>query len=316
MSNNSPNNTSSKTKQTQLHEPVMVDEVLAYLKPQADRHYIDATFGRGGHAQELLTAKAKVIAFDIDQEAIKFAQTHFADELKKQQLTIINCNFSQLESAVSSLNLDQAEIAPIHGILFDFGTSHDQIKAPHRGFSFDHLNDPLDMRMNQELGVTAADLLHALSTKQLEKLFRNFGGESKSRQIAKAIERYQGKEKSNKIETVGQLVKIVGQIKQRHSHLHPATKVFQALRIAVNSELDAIKQALPQALEILSPQGVIVTIAFHQGEDVIVKTLFRDWLKKGRGEILTPKPLQPSETEKTKNPASRSAKLRVFRKKN
>jgi 16S rRNA (cytosine1402-N4)-methyltransferase len=308
------NNQSDLSAPTALHQPVMLEEVMQYLQPQADQCYIDATFGRGGHTREILKTKAQVIAFDIDQEAIAYAQSQFSEQITNSQLFAVHSRFAQLESEITKLRSGQAEIAPIHGVLFDFGTSQDQLKAPHRGFSFDHPDAPLDMRMDQALGVTAADLINALPTQQLEQLFKEYGGERNARKIVQAIESAKGKDRRQQISTVGQLVQIIEQVQQRHSHLHPATKVFQALRIAVNSELDEIQQALPQALKLLEPGGRLITIAFHQGEDAIAKHQFKQWAEEKKGNIITVKPLQPTLLEKQNNPSARSAKLRVFEK--
>lgn len=297
-----------------LHQPVMLNEVLEFLDVKPKHWYIDATFGRGGHTQAILDKQGNVLAIDQDQEAIKYAQQQFEKFINEERLIVVQQNFSQLTQAVSLLPAGQAETAPITGILFDFGTSLDQIRAPSRGFSFDRHEDPLDMRMNQELGVTAADLLTVLSKKQLADMFKELGGESQANKIASAIDRHRGKDRSQRITTVGELLKIIDQVKERRSHLHPATKVFQALRIAVNSELDSIKQALPQALDVLVSGGAVVTIAFHQGEDSIVKHLFKEWEQEGKGEILSKKPLQPSAAETSNNPSARSAKLRAFKK--
>lgn len=300
-----------------LHQPVMLAEVINCFNVQPDNYYLDATFGRGGHSREIIKQGGKVVAFDQDLEAIAFAQQEFAKEIKSDQLTIIHANFDQLEAKISTLPLGQAETAIFTGILFDFGTSQDQIRAPQRGFSFDHLEAPLDMRMNQELSVTAGDLLTILSKKQLENIFIELGGENRTvaQKVAKAIDNYRKPDRSKKIETVGQLVEMIEKYQQRHSRLHPATKIFQALRIAVNSELECIKTALPQALKLLKNKGRVVTIAFHQGEDVIVKHQFSDWEREGLGKKLFDKPLKPSIEEVNKNPSARSAKLRAFEKK-
>jgi len=300
-----------------FHQPVMLLEVLSYLNIQPDNFYLDATFGRGGHTREIINQGGKVVAFDQDLEAVTFAQQEFTNEIKSGQLTIIHANFDELEAKISTLPLGQTETAIFTGILFDFGTSQDQIRAPQRGFSFDHLQAPLDMRMNQEFSVTAADLLTILSKKQLESIFIELGGENRTvaQKVAKAIDNYRKPDRSRRIETVEQLVQIIERYQQRHSRLHPATKIFQALRIAVNSELECIKTALPQALKLLKSKGRIITIAFHQGEDVIVKHQFSDWEREGLGKKLFDKPLKASIEEVNKNPSARSAKLRAFEKK-
>ena len=295
----------------------MLKEAIKALNITPKKWYLDATFGRGGHTREILNADGRVIAFDQDLEAIDYGKKEFTQEIEEKRLVLIHSNFDQLKNQVSQLRLDdQAETATISGVLFDFGTSQDQIRAPHRGFSFDHPDAPLDMRMNQELGVTASDLLSILSKKQLESLFAEFGGETKSNssKIASAIDKYRKPDRSKRFETVRELRDLIEKIVHRHSHLHPATKVFQALRIAVNSELDCIKEALPQALESLEAGGRIVTIAFHQGEDSIAKHTLNEWEENNLGINIFNKPLKPSETEVSNNPSARSAKLRAFEK--
>jgi 16S rRNA (cytosine1402-N4)-methyltransferase len=203
----------------------------------------------------------------------------------------------------------------IHGILFDFGTTTQQLMAADRGLSFEHEEATLDMRLDDRLGVKAADLLKLLSVKQLTQVFSDLGGEEYAHRIARAIVELRKKD-PNQLETVGSLLRIVERSKPRKSgHLHPATKVFQALRIAVNDELDNIQRALPQALDAVVPGGRIVTIAFHEGEDRLVKQAFALWEEEGKGVRITKKPLQPTEGETQRNPRSRSAKLRVFERK-
>ncbi len=307
----------SKTKQNQptaLHQPVMLKEALEYLNVQPQHWYIDATFGRGGHTQAILNQDAYVIAFDIDHEAIAYGKKQFESVIDQEKLILVQANFAKLESEVSQLINQHSALTAISGCLFDFGTSQDQIKAPHRGFSFEQPEAALDMRMDQNLGVTAADLLTVLSVKQLTQLFKEYGGEEQAKKIAQAIGKFRGPDRQNKISTVGQLVKIIEQVKKRHSHLHPATKVFQALRIAVNNELTNIENALPQALSLVEHHGRIVTIAFHQGEDRIAKQQFKDWEEQIMGQVLTKKPLTPTKKELNKNPSARSAKLRAFEK--
>lgn len=299
-----------------LHQPVMLAEALDLLQVKSDCWYIDATFGRGGHTQAILDNGGTVIAFDMDKAAIKFGKRQFAQSIASRKLFLVEANFTQLKTELNQLQQEFPQTLSISGILFDFGTTQDQLKSPDRGFSFNEPESKLDMRMNLNLGVTATDLLTVLSVKQLTRLFKDYGGEVQAKKIAQAIERYRGKDRSRFITTVGQLVKIIEQVKSRYSHLHPATKVFQALRIAVNDELGNIQTALPLALDQVKEQGRLVTIAFHQGEDRIVKHQFKDWQQQEKGQILTDKPLTPTETEVTRNPASRSAKLRAFLKDN
>ncbi|MBD3250573.1 MAG: 16S rRNA (cytosine(1402)-N(4))-methyltransferase RsmH [Candidatus Pacebacteria bacterium] len=305
------------TNPTKLHQPVLLEQAIAGLKIRPDLTYIDATFGRGGHTQALLNRGVDLIAFDFDQQAIIYGQQVFEQEITTGQLILINQNFNQLKTEIEKLRQDGKLDKPIGGILFDFGTTQDQLKSKDRGFSFDIADSQLDMRMDQNLGLKASDLLNVLSVKQLIQLFTQFGGESPglAKRIARLIDRYRGPNRENRIETAGQLVDIVKKVKTRRSRLHPATKIFQALRIAVNDELGNIEQALPQGLELLTQTGRLVTIAFHEGEDRLAKHQLKNWQQQGQGQVLTDKPIRPDEDETDLNPAARSAKLRIFEKK-
>ncbi len=295
-----------------LHQPVMVEEAVSALKIKPNQWYIDATFGRGGHTQAMLEKKALVIAFDFDQEAIDYGRKQFEQEIEDKKLILVRENFANLKQAVTDLKLQNQRIGAIKGILFDFGTTQDQLKSQTRGFSFDQPESELDMRMDQRLGVKASDLLTVMPVKQLTEVFKNFGGEHQAKAIAKAIDRYRGPERSKKIETAGELVKIIEQVKHRRGKLHPATKVFQALRIAVNDELNNIEQGLDQSLKVLNPPARIVTIAFHAGEDRIAKHRFKSWQEQEKGSMLYKKPKTAAPAEVEENPAARSAKFRVF----
>jgi 16S rRNA (cytosine1402-N4)-methyltransferase len=281
----------------------MVEEVLTSLEIKADGWYIDATFGRGGHTRKMLEAGARVIAFD--HSAVEYGQEQFKQEIEAGKLILIRDNFNKLTQQFENKNLSYN----IFGILFDFGTSVDQLKDEQRGFSFES-DAELDMRMDDRLGVKAKDLLAILPAKQLEDLFRDDGGEEEARAIAQAIVKQRTKQP---ITTTRQLTELIEKTKRRKiGHLNPVTKVFQALRIAVNSELESIQEAVPQAFQLLQSQGRLVTISFHEGEDRIIKTLFRKWEEQQKGKQLYKKPLQPSESEISRNPRSRSAKLRTF----
>jgi len=296
-----------------LHQSVLLQEAVNYLNVETDQYYVDATFGRGGHTQEILKKGGKVIALDCDREAIEYGQKTFANEIKQGKLILIRENFDKLEQVINELkNKDQ--VKEIKGILFDFGTSVDQLKSEARGFSFDTPESELDMRMDDRLGVKAKDLLAVLSEKQLAELFKEYGGEYQAKAIAKAIDRTKKSGDLTKLATVGGLVDLITKVKRGHrGHLHPATKVFQALRIAVNDELSSINKAMPQTLAIIKT-GRIVTIAFHEGEDRIIKNLFKDWAQTNLGTIITHKAIKPDEEELNKNPRARSAKLRAFEK--
>ena len=289
------------------HITVMLTDAVEALQIKSGQWYIDGTFGRGGHTQEILNAGGNVIAFDFDKQAIEYGQEKFADEIKNGQLILIRENFSHLADTVLTFK-EKHSISKISGILFDFGTSTEQLTSKERGFSFEG-DGPLDMRMDQRLGVQAKDLLAIIPEKQLAELFSVMGGERDAKRIARAI-----KKSPEPITTIEQLRKVILQNKhvKKNQKIHPATKVFQALRIAVNTELDNIIEMIPQALNLLENNGRIVTIAFHEGEDRIIKHTFKNWESRNLGYLTTKKPLSPSDAEQEKNPRSRSAKMRVF----
>lgn len=302
-------------KNSQEHQAVLVKEVIEALDPQKDHYYIDATFGRGGHSREILKRGAKVIAFDFDQQSIERAKELFSKEIDSQQLILLRENFNKMKSSLS--NLKKSLNLEISGILFDFGTSTDQLMSKDRGFSFEAHDEILDMRMDDRLGVKACDLLKLLDEKQLGKMLFEYGGENDARAIAKKVVALRKKD-PNSLDKVGTLVDIIEEVKGRgqRQKLHAATKTFQALRIIVNDELTNIEEALPMALEILRESKAIdkkiVSIAFHEGEDRLVKTFFKDIEAKNLGKIINKKPIQASEQEIIENPRSRSAKLRVL----
>lgn len=285
----------------------MMTEVLAAFAPKPGQWFIDATFGQGGHSRALMEKGVNILGFDHDHQAIDQANEIFADQVKSGQLILIRENFLHLKKAIA--NHPEASKLEFSGILFDFGTSSNQLMDQVRGFSFTG-EGPLDMRMDNRLGVRAADLLGALSEKQLEVMFSEYGGEEKARSIAKAIVRQRA---SAPITTTSQLVDLIKKIKRQQGTLHPATKVFQALRIAVNLELDNIALGLPQALEVVK-NGVIITLAFHEGEDRLAKHFFVASGKQGKGDLSA---LQtPSAEELKENPRARSTKMRVFKTRN
>jgi 16S rRNA (cytosine1402-N4)-methyltransferase len=295
------------------HIPVMLDKTIEILDIKPDKWYIDTTFGQGGHSAEILSKKGLVVAFDYDQNNIESAQQHFSQEIENERLILIRENFDQLKNIINQLQAEST-IAQIYGILFDFGTTSEQLMSEERGLSFQGKNDELDMRLDERLGVKARDLLAIMDHKQLQKIFEVFGGETEAKSIAKEIT----KRRKNKqfITTVQQLQDLITQTKHHSSpNIHPATKVFQALRIAVNDELGSIERALPQALELIEPDGKIVTIAFHEGEDRIIKSYFREWEKRDLGIQGSKKVIKPTDQEVSRNQKSRSAKLRSFRKK-
>jgi 16S rRNA (cytosine1402-N4)-methyltransferase len=293
------------------HITVLLKEAVEALKVKREGWYVDATVGAGGHTREILAAGGKVVGLDFDRTTIEQAQVKFATEIKNGQVILLRENFDALNRLIGELKAAK-KLDAVNGVLFDFGTTTNQLMDPERGLSFDSEAAELDMRLDDRLGVKAADLLKLLSVKQLTQVFQDLGGEEYARPIAKAIVELR-QVNPHQLETVGALVTLISRHKPRKiSHLNPATKVFQALRIAVNDELDNITRALPQALDCVVPGGRIVTIAFHEGEDRIVKQAFTAWEEQGRGKKITKKPLVPGAEELESNPRSRSAKMRVF----
>ena len=298
----------SPPPEPRVHEPVLREEVLRLLSPRPGGVVIDATLGAGGHAREILKrigARGRLIGIDQDHEALERAKEY----LKAfPQAEIIHKNFFQMEEILSSLNLKAVD-----AVLLDVGLSTEQLEEARRGFSF--LKDgPLDMRMDLEGPVRARDLINDLSQGELEKIFRNYGEERFAGRIARAIVRQR---ESRPVGTTAELVEIIQKAVPRRFHfgkLHPATRVFQALRIAVNRELEALGSALPQALQVLGPGGRLAVISFHSLEDRIVKHKFREWAGAQQVKILTPKPMGPTAEEIERNPRSRSAKLRAIEK--
>lgn len=284
-------------------------DAIRELKLSSGEWCIDATFGAGGHSALLLKNGVKVLAFDFDQLAIDQGQAHFKKEIKAGNLILVRENFNQLRAVVNQL-IEQKKIDQISGVLFDFGTSTDQLMDSDRGFSFDGEGE-LDMRLDDRLGVTAADLLAVLSLNDLIYVLKVFGGEREAKGIANAVIRQR---KESPIKTTKQLSDLVSRVKREKTKLHPATKVFQALRIIVNDEIANIELGLPQAIELVKKGGRVVTIAFHEGEDRAAKKLFKQMQDEKQGQLIYKKPLLPSELEIKSNPRARSAKMRVFEK--
>jgi 16S rRNA (cytosine1402-N4)-methyltransferase len=296
------------------HQAVLVQEVIAALNPQKDCYYIDATFGQGGHSRAILDQGAKVIAFDFDETAIARAKELFSKEINNQQLIVLRENFNKMDESLS--NLKKSLDLEISGILFDLGTSSDQLMSKDRGFSFEAREEVLDMRMDKRLGVKACDLLKLLDEKQLAKMLFEYGGESDARAIAKKVVAARKKE-PNSLDKVATLVDLITAVKgpKLKGKIHPATKTFQALRIVVNDELNNLQATLPKALKILQESKArdkrLVCIAFHEGEDRLVKTFFKQIEVNNLGKLLNKKAIRPSLEEVENNPRSRSAKLRA-----
>src|SRR3989344_8562776 len=304
-----------------FHTPVLLTEVLELLDVQTGKKYIDATLGGGGHAEQIVGAGGVLLGIDRDPEALMASKKRLesaypvsSNDANKARgntafrpFKLVQGNFEKITEIAHNSGFTQ-----VSGILFDLGASTHQLLSPTRGFSF-QFDAPLDMRMDPNLGVTARDLINALGKKELYDLFTNLAQEERARAIAARIvsTRIQ-----KPLETTKELATLVESVYGgRRGRLHPATKVFQALRIAVNDEAYALKSALPQAVELLAPKGRLVIISFHEGEDRIVKNFFKTLSESGELNLLTKKPIQPQTKEVTNNPNARSAKLRVAEKK-
>lgn len=290
------------------HIPVLLKETINGLAIKKGEKYIDATVGGGGHTREILKRGGIVLGIDTDPEALEYIEENFKFQISNFKLKLAHGNFAHLEEI--ALKNGFAQVA---GILFDLGVSSHQLETEDRGFSF-NTNAALDMRMDPNLQVTAADLVNGLNEGELYELFNKYGEEHHSRAIAHAIIRARA---IRQIRTCNELAEIVVKARGgrgRFDRTHPATRVFQALRIAVNDELNNLKEALPQAVGLLEKGGRLVVLSFHSLEDRIVKFFFKEKAKKEILRILTKKPIRPNEEEIRANPRSRSAKLRIAEK--
>jgi 16S rRNA (cytosine1402-N4)-methyltransferase len=300
------------------HKPVLLNEVLEFLRVEKEEKYLDATVGGGGHSEAILKAGGIVLGIDQDPEAVFYARKRLnqicpAPKREKQTFRgpssvfswkIVQGNFAFLKAITKKHRFEN-----IAGVLFDLGMASFQLASAHRGFSF-QVDGPLDMRLDPNLKVTAADLVNVLSEGELNELFKKMADEQLAGPIAHALVRARHLKPITRTSQLADLVAEVYRKRRRFKKIHPATKVFQALRIAVNSEFENLKKGLPAAIKVLKPGGRIVIISFHSGEDRLVKNFFREQAKKDKLKILTKKPIRPTLVEIRANPLSRSARLR------
>jgi 16S rRNA (cytosine1402-N4)-methyltransferase len=295
---------------SERHVPVLLQDAIRYLNVRAGGTYVDATLGLGGHATAVvreLGGAGHFIGFDRDPDALELARGRFqalGEELGEQmpQWALHGEPFSDMSRYIAEGSLD--------GLLADFGVSSMQLDSAHRGFSF-QADGPLDMRMDPRRGTTAEQVVNQADEKVLADLIYEFGEERRSRRFARAIVR------ARPIKTTAQLAKVLSAAapamkseRGRH-HLHPATRIFQALRIYVNAELNEIQALLQAAPRLLKPGGRLVVISFHSLEDRLAKDALREGARQGIFEVLTRKPATASEEETDRNPRARSAKLRA-----
>lgn len=290
------------------HTPVLLAEVIAALAPRPGGRYLDATVGGGGHALAVLQAAQPggvLLGIDADPAALAATAERLAEAGLSQQAVLRHGSFADLAALAA-----EAGFTAVDGILFDLGVSSYQLDTPERGFSF-AADGPLDMRLDPTQGPTAADLVNRLSERELAGIIFQYGEEHAARRIARAIVE---RRRSQPFQSTADLAAVVARaVGGRHGRIHPATRTFQALRIAVNHELDRLAAALPQAVALLALGGKLAVISFHSLEDRIVKQFLR---AEAAGEaprlaIITKKPVVASDTEVAANPRARSAKLRV-----
>jgi 16S rRNA (cytosine1402-N4)-methyltransferase len=303
------------------HEPVLYQEIIHALRPHRSGKYVDGTVGAGGHAWGILQASADdghLLGLDVDPQALALAGERLAQF--GERATLVQASYTGLETQLAALGW-----GAVDGILLDLGASSMQFDTPERGFSF-QAEGPLDMRFSPENPVTAADLVNDLPENELADLIYHYGEERRSRQIARALVA------ARPLQTTTQLAEVIARAAGKRSkgdNIHPATRTFQALRIAVNEELRAIEAVLPQAVAALAPGGRLAVIAFHSLEDRIVKQYFRRESQdcicppeqpvctcghKAQIEIITRRPIGPTAAEAQANPRARSARLRVAEK--
>lgn len=298
-----------------MHIAVLYDEIMQWLQPRPGGRYVDGTLGGAGHSAGLLAASSpsgRLLGLDADAAAIARGREALASY--GERAVLVPSSFVHLKSLAQ-----QHGFFPAEGVLLDLGLSSFQLADPARGFSFQE-DGPLDMRFDTSQGAPAAELVNELPEAELADLFWRYGEERFSRRIARAIVA------RRPVTTTRELAQLVERAVGRRERIHPATRIFQALRIAVNRELEALELVLPQALEVLAPGGRLAVISFHSGEDRIVKQFLAREAKdcicppelpacvcdhRATVRILTRKPVMPGPEEQERNPRSRSARLRV-----
>jgi 16S rRNA (cytosine1402-N4)-methyltransferase len=306
------------------HTTVLLKETVDGLQVKPDGIYVDCTLGGAGHSEYLLSQlseKGRLIAFDQDEMAL----THAKEKLSnyEDRVTFVKSNFRYIKEELNRLGINQVD-----GVIYDLGVSSPQLDLPERGFSYQH-DAPLDMRMDLDKELTAYDIVNHWPFEELVRIFSKYGEERFSKQIARKIE--QSRERKP-IETTGELVELIKEgipAPARRKGGHPAKRVFQAIRIAVNDELGAFEESLKKAIELLKPGGRISVITFHSLEDRICKTIFKEYSQapdlppglpiipqefKPVLKLVTRKPILPSDEELEQNNRARSAKLRIAEK--
>lgn len=299
------------------HISVLLNETIEALNINPSGIYVDGTVGGAGHSSEIAKrlTNGRLICLDQDPDAVKIA----TERLEGLPATVIQTNFSNMDKALESLNINKVD-----GLLLDLGVSSYQLDTAERGFSY-HKDAPLDMRMSKS-GISAEDIVNEFSENELSDIFFRFGEEKFSRKIAAEIVKVRSSERISSTLQLAEIISNAVPAKAKRNG-HPARKCFQAIRIAVNGELERLNEALDKAFDLLNKDGVLAVITFHSLEDRMVKQRFKDFTtgctcppdfpvcvcgKTPKGRLLTRKPIEPSESELEINPRSRSAKLRVI----
>ncbi|MDW0109318.1 16S rRNA (cytosine(1402)-N(4))-methyltransferase RsmH [Sporosarcina aquimarina] len=307
------------------HTTVLLNEAVEGLSIKPDGIYVDCTLGGAGHSMEIakrLKGNGRLICFDQDMTAIEAAKETLADYLEK--VTFIHANFSQIKKELNDIGIESVD-----GILYDLGVSSPQLDTPERGFSYNH-DAPLDMRMDTSAPLTAFEVVNEWSYQELLRIFFRYGEEKFSKSIARRIEEARAEKPIQTTAELAELIKTGIPAAARRTGGHPAKRVFQAIRIAVNDELGAAETSLTDAIELLNPQGRISVITFHSLEDRLCKTIFKEAsslpelppnlpvIPEGldvKLKLITRKPILPSEEEIEVNKRARSAKLRIAERK-
>lgn len=288
------------------HKPVLLEEIIEHLKVNKDKKYIDATLGDGGHTIEILKRGGIVLGIDVDRKSLERATKRIKELGLDKNFLGVNGNFKDIEEIAKKNNFEN-----VNGILYDLGYSSYQVDESDLGISFQK-DTLLDMRMDNSLGVTASDLVNMLSEKQLASLLREYSDERLSSRFARAIVNARS---LKRIQTTKELVDIIvnaSPLGYERGRIHPATRTFQALRIAVNDEMNNLQYSLPRAARLLLPGGVIAIISFHSKEDRLVKSFGQK--AQPTLTMVTKKPIEPQACEIKNNVRARSAKLRVYTK--
>lgn len=310
-----------KTAEHFFHKPVMLREVIDSLRCRSGYAYVDGTLGGGGHACGILKETdpdGVLVGIDVDEDALIESRKRLA--VFGDRAVLVRDNFANIKRILTELHIEK-----VAGIILDLGVSSHQLEVASRGFSFT-ADAPLDMRMDQSSRISAYDLVNTLSEEELTKIIREYGEERRARRVARAII---ARRKISPVETTGDLAALIANVlpqKQKRVRIHPATKIFQAFRIAVNNELASLHKALADGIDLLDTGGRFSVISFHSLEDRIVKNAFRSWEKgcicpsdfpvcvcnrKAKLRVLTRKPMTPDENEIDSNPRARSARLRT-----